>query len=378
MRARSAIIDTLGAHGGLHYYVHDQADALVAAGHEVIVYSAPAKTDKAGHYSKVTTFTNIFGDGPKLLRGLRLGVQLVTAIVGSRARGCRVCIFHIFKGDAFELMSVVVTRALGMRAICIIHDVERLDRSSGVRLMAVVMRLANQLVVHNEFSRQTLLGHHPEMAAKTAIVPHGNYVSQFSRLPSKEEARQQLGLSQDRFTMLFFGNPRREKGLDLLLHALSLRGAKLKITLVVAGKMKVDEAARVRAFLRDNDLEDMVRLDVGHVEDELVAPYFRAADVVVLPYLRVYESGVALMAMTLERPVLASDLPPLAEAVGRDGQRGSLFRAGDASSLAEQIDSVCLHAEELAIKGVAAAAFARNERDWARSGRLLSELLGRQ
>jgi D-inositol-3-phosphate glycosyltransferase len=378
MASSIAIIDPLGAHGGHHYYVHDQANALVAAGHPVAVFSAPAETDASGKYEKIVAFAGTYGDGSKLWRGASLAWQLVTSVVRARAKGCDTCIFHIFKGDVFELLGVGTARALGMRVLSVVHDVERLDRATGPGLMGPLVRLTNTVVVHNVFSRDTLLASRPELASKTAIVPHGNYASQFGVLPSRDEARQLLDIPREDLVMLFFGNPRKEKGLEPLLEALALSVKHAPVKLIVAGKMKPEDVTRIQDVLKSSGLEAMVRLDIGHVRDSLVAPYFRAADVIVLPYLRVYESGVAIMAMTLGRPVLASDLPPLLEVVGSASERGYLFKAGDVQGLAEQISAIASHPESIGSKGDAAASFARKERDWSISGKLTSELLSRQ
>ena len=377
MTSSIAIIDPLGAHGGHHYYVHDQANALVAAGHRVSVFSAPAETDASGRYQKIVAFAGTYGNANKLWRGAALAWQLVTSVVEARERGIDTCIFHLFKGDVFELLGVGAARALGMRVLGIVHDVERLDRAAGPSLMGPLVKLTNTVVVHNVFSRDTLLANRPELARKTAIVPHGNYASQFAALPSREEARQLLDIPREDLVMLFFGNPRKEKGLDLLLEALALSAKHARVKLLVAGKMKPDDVRRTQDILKANGLEAMVRLDIGHVRDTLVAPYFRAADVVVLPYRRIYESGVAIMAMTLGRPVLASDLPPLVEVVGSASERGYLFKAGDVEALVEQISNIASHPELLGPKGEAAASFARKERDWATSGQLTSALLRR-
>jgi D-inositol-3-phosphate glycosyltransferase len=370
-----AIIDSLGAHGGLHYYVHDQANALESLGHQMSVFALPASTDTRARYRKFDSFTGVYGSDNKLLRGIRLVWNLTSSILRSRAKKIPFVIFHIFKGNVAELYAVTLSRLLGMKTICVIHDIERLDTSAAVSLMSKICQNSNRLLVHNDFSESILLEKDPTLKSKTVIVPHGNYISQFSELPSSQQARATLNLPSDRFVLLFFGNPRHEKGLHILLEALTEAGQRDRVLLVIAGKLKPDMLEATTAYVKTHHLESSVRIDAGHVSDELVASYFRAADIVVLPYLRVYESGVALMSMTLGRPVIASELPPLVDAVGADGERGYLFPAGQSQKLAEQIDAAMQDSSGLQAKGLAAGEFARLERDWRRSAELTSAAL---
>jgi glycosyltransferase involved in cell wall biosynthesis len=61
--------------------------------------------------------------------------------------------------------------------------------------------------------------------------------------------------------------------------------------------------------------------------------WFLAADCIVLPYERIYQSGVALQAMSRKVPVLMSDLPAHAE-WHHEGADATLFQAGDSVDLA--------------------------------------------
>jgi D-inositol-3-phosphate glycosyltransferase len=372
-----AIIDTLGSHGGMHYYVHDQANALVEVGHRVLVFSSPASTDAKARYQKIAGFERVFGNDPKVVRGARLAWGVLKSLARAKREGASSVIFHIFKGDVFEYIGTAAAYLLNIQPVCIVHDVERLDRKVRHSLMKRICQMSFRLIVHNTFSRSVLLTQWPEFSDKTAIVPHGNYTSQFADLPSTKSARATLDLPSDRFVLLFFGNPRHEKGLHILLEALAQARSKERLLLVIAGKLKPDMLKATTDYVKAHDLQASVRIDAGHVSDELVASYFRAADIVVLPYLRVYESGVALMAMTLGRPVIASELPPLVDAVGTNGERGYLFPAGNPQKLAEQIDAALQDDARLQAKGIAAGDFARQERDWRRSAELTSAALRR-
>lgn len=371
-----AVVDAIGAHGGMHYYTDNQATALVAAGNPVTVYSLPASTDVDAVYAKMQTFTRIYGKDSKALRGFRLLRDSLTSLVSARRRGARVLIYHLFKMDRFDRTIFIVGKRLGLRTIAIVHDVERLDQPGGNGNLRSIAENCDLMVVHNTFSQDALRRVLGGIPADVAVIPSGNYIAQFPKPPSMAEARAELGLPADRTIVLFFGNPRREKGLHVLLQALLPHRDATNLLVLVAGKMKADEEVEYRDFVQAHDLGERVRFDIGHVPDAALPSYYRAADIVALPYLRIYESAVALMAMSLGRPVVASDLPPLRQVVGHD-RRGMLFPAGDSAALSERLGEIARAPERLNELAGNAAEYAAFERSWTVTGSRLSEAASR-
>lgn len=366
-----AIIETIGSHGGMHYYTDNQAHALVNQGHATTLYSLPASTDAGARYRKVDTFKAIYGSDPKAIRGLRLIRDLTTSLLSAKASGAKVCIFHLFKMDVFELYAVRLCKLLGMKSMAIVHDVARLDQPNQRPQLARIAASCDLLIAHNGFSQTALLAALDGAPANVAVVPSGNFIAQFPNPPSKAQARERLGLPQDKLVILFFGNPRREKGLHVLLEALMAHRDDTRLLLLVAGKMKPEEEAEYRAFANQHGLNDRIRFDIGHVDDADAPAYYRAPDIVALPYLRIYESGVALMAMSLERPVLASDLPPMRDVIGDDA-RGLLFAASDVQALSARIADVLANPTQLIDLATNAGIYAAQERSWTVTGRVLS------
>lgn len=109
-------------------------------------------------------------------------------------------------------------------------------------------------------------------------------------------------------------------------------------------------------------LGSLLRIDVGLIPDDAAMDYYRAADVVVVPYRQVYESGVAITAATCARAVLASDLPPLLEAT-ENGRLGLHFRSGDSKDLACAMKRALSIRDELDDLGAQTREKALRERD---------------
>jgi D-inositol-3-phosphate glycosyltransferase len=144
--------------------------------------------------------------------------------------------------------------------------------------------------------------------------PHPLY-DNYGATISKVDAMRRLNLSQDYSYLLFFGFIRAYKGLDLLLEAFAdkqLRNRKLK--LIVAGEFYDDEAPYKQQIEKLGITDDVILYDRFINEDE-VAPFFCAADLVVQPYRNATQSGVTQVAYHFDKPMLVTDVGGLSEIV---------------------------------------------------------------
>jgi glycosyltransferase involved in cell wall biosynthesis len=119
---------------------------------------------------------------------------------------------------------------------------------------------------------------------------------------------------------LFFGNVRPYKNVPLLIEAFrAVSHAQRDVQLVIAGQpgrmMEVDELQRLAAA------DSRVRLALEFIPDEKVPLYMGAADVVVLPFNSILNSGSVFLALSFNRAVLAPRLGALPEIQHRLGSR---------------------------------------------------------
>ena len=75
-----------------------------------------------------------------------------------------------------------------------------------------------------------------------------------------------------------------------------------------------------------------------HVPDAETELYFKAADVLVLPYTQVFQSGVIFLGYSFGLPAIVADVGSLKEGI-IEGETGFIFRPRDSSDLASKIDS---------------------------------------
>jgi GT2 family glycosyltransferase len=130
-----------------------------------------------------------------------------------------------------------------------------------------------------------------------ATIVHGHYRDWFARYPREP---QQPG----RFA--YFGLIRTYKAVDTLLRAFTgIPADRNDVSLVVGGKPSSQE-------LRD-ELESLaapdprVSLKLEFLPDETLVAVASAAELIVLPYREMHNSGGVLAALSLDRPVLSPD-----------------------------------------------------------------------
>jgi glycosyltransferase involved in cell wall biosynthesis len=71
---------------------------------------------------------------------------------------------------------------------------------------------------------------------------------------------------------------------------------------------------------------------IEYVPDETTELYFKAADVSVLPYTHVFQSGVLFLGYSFGLPAIAADVGTLKEDI-IEGDTGFIFKARDSSDL---------------------------------------------
>jgi glycosyltransferase involved in cell wall biosynthesis len=187
--------------------------------------------------------------------------------------------------------------------------------------------------------RSELVSDFAVTADKVSVIPFGINNTAPNTALTSVEAKRRLGVSSDDKTILFFGNIAPYKGLEYLVAAfaeLSRRDSNYR--LVIAGRPKGSESYwnRLRETILRNGLRERVTERIEYVPDDQTELYFKAADVLVLPYTRVFQSGVLFLGYSFGLPAVAADIGTLkAEII--EGKTGFVFKPQDSSDLARVI-----------------------------------------
>jgi len=258
-------------------------------------------------------------------------------------------VFHILWNNKFEYfdrtMLMLYYRMLGKKIVFTAHNVNAAKRDlvdSWVNRLTlrVQYRLAHRIFIHTEKMRQELMDEFGVASSRIILIPFGinNAVPNTDLTPS--EAKTRLGLLDKEQAILFFGRITPYKGLEYLIDASRKLWAKgSKCRLIIAGR--VDRCEKYWEAIRQDIQREVesarIILKADYIPDEETEVYFKAADVLILPYKEIYQSGVLFLAHSFGLPVIASDVGSLKDDIV-EGKTGFLFHPEDSSDLARALD----------------------------------------
>lgn len=159
----------------------------------------------------------------------------------------------------------------------------------------------------------------------------------YDHYPAKidhQQAIQQLGLSQEKKTLLFFGLIRSYKGLDLLIEAMGLLDDNYQ--LIIAGEC-YGPFSSYQQLIDLSKHKDNIKILEHYIPDEMVSLLFSASDVLVLPYRAATQSGVVAVAYQLETPIIATNVGSLGSSIC-NSKTGVVVADVDATAIAKGIE----------------------------------------
>lgn len=293
---------------------------------------------------------NLRGDGnlrasllKKIRRVLIYYVRLLLYAATARPK-----IFHILWNSKFELFDrtilMVFYRLLGKKIALTAHNVNAGERDGAdgfinrVSLRAQY-RLCDAIFAHTNKMKAQLVSDFGVADEKIFLIPFGinNAVPQTEL--NRENARQRLGLQAEHKVILFFGNVAPYKGLHYLVEAFeSIAMEETQARLVIAGRPKgpPEYWKRICADLENKPWRGRVSQTMDFIPDSDIEIYFKAADVLVMPYVHIFQSGILFLAYSFGLPVIATDVGSLKEDIV-EGQTGFTCQPENGAALAECI-----------------------------------------
>ncbi|HET6908588.1 MAG TPA: glycosyltransferase family 4 protein [Mycobacteriales bacterium] len=212
------------------------------------------------------------------------------------------------------LESLALSKARGARIVWTAHNVrshvQRRPRAER-RYTAAFDHLVDGWIALSDSSAALVTAAHPALANTPFVVtPHGHYRGAYPDTLTRAAARDHLGLDAHHRVALLLGLIRRYKGADRLIEVFG-ELTEANFRLLVAGRC--DEPDLARQLQRAASDDPRVTLRLESVADDDLQLWLRAADVAVLPYRAVLNSGSALLALTYDVPVLAPGVGSLVE-----------------------------------------------------------------
>lgn len=259
-------------------------------------------------------------------------------------------IFHILWNYKFRMFDrtlfLIFCKLLGKRLVFTAHNVNKGERDGtdsflNQKSLRIQYRLVDHILVHTSKMKEQLVQMFGVQDEKITVVPFGTYDMVPQSALTAAEARQRLGLSSANQTILFFGHIAPYKGIDLLVSAFARIAAQNKGSrLVIAGgpmKESEEQWEQVQKVIENSPMRDQVLQHDQFIDDHDIEMYFKAADVLVLPYTHIFQSGVLFMSYTFGLPVIATDIGSFSRDI-LEGFTGYLCRPNDPNHLADVIE----------------------------------------
>ena len=262
-----------------------------------------------------------------------------------------------FPFEAFFLRQMR-RRGLVLTQIC--HEFELREQEGSfsfliLRAYADIYRNFSAMFFHAKENRDKFLSLFPFVQKeKTHIIPHGNsgwLLKYFSQRYDWEALRKKYGVKRGQPVILFFGLLSPSKGIDDLIEAFALVRQSCDAKLLIAGyptkHINMDE---LKAKVAHLNLAEHIALDPRYIPLEEVGALKGLATVAVYPYRSSTQSGALQVAYTFGRPVVATSVGGLPEAI-EHGRSGFLVQACSPPDLANGILKLVTNPELTKVMG---------------------------
>jgi len=335
--------------GGERHYIVSLATELLTKGIALDVIGSDDLDGPEFHNKPRLNFLNLRGNqqpdvslAAKVSRILKYYAALIRYAAKSKSG-----IFHILWNNKFETLDrtllMLYYRFLGKRVVLTAHNVNAARRDSHDMLLnrltlRIQYQLADHIFVHTEKMKRELIEGFGAGAARITVIPHGINTAVPSSSLTSIQAKRRLGIRDDQRTILFFGRITPYKGLEYLISAFGmLRGGDYR--LIIAGRPDRCEEywSSIEKLIREDLKGGRVVLRSEFIPDDETEIYFKAADVLVLPYRDIFQSGVLLLGYSFGLPALVADVGSLKEEIA-EGKTGFVFRPEDPVDLAKAIE----------------------------------------
>jgi len=248
-----------------------------------------------------------------------------------------------------------------------VHDTKPFHGAPSSRFQLIGLKSAfkcfDHYIVHTQYSKDALINRLMLSEERVSVIPHGVF-AYYRELVNDSEKPLQFPQLGGKKRILYIGVLKPYKGVDILLEAFARLPARLikETVLQIVGypKMPVEP---LQELAHDLGIEDRVFWDLRFVDEKEVASYFSQADIVVLPYRRIDQSGVLMTALAFGKPIVASRVGGFAEVL-KDGVHGFLVDPGDVEALAQALARLLADDELRARMGKAVQELASGELSW--------------
>jgi D-inositol-3-phosphate glycosyltransferase len=257
-------------------------------------------------------------------------------------------IFHIQWENSISLFDrtvlILYYKLFGKKLVHTAHNINkdaRDNRATFLRRISLktMYHLMDCIIVHTQKMKEELCSFFHVSPEKVVVIAHGINNRIPRRGVSQKEARGKLGIELTAHAILFFGQIDEYKGVEKLIDAASLLVRENPaVVLMIAGKPKrqMTYATQLKSQAANILPKSNVLFRLQFIPVDEVETYFAAADCLVLPYKRIYQSGVIFLAYRFGLPIIATDVGSFREDI-IDGVTGFICKPDNAEDITEKL-----------------------------------------
>lgn len=286
---------------------------------------------------------NIYRKARRSIRGIRLIIEWIRLVIFLIKSHPDIIQFGKIEFP-FEAIFLGSLKRNGLRLSQICHEFELREQGSNPlinlsnRLYRWVYDTFAIILFHGESNQQRFLSLFNVPKSRLHNIEHGNeqlFLAKKSAQVTPVQLRERYGVAPDAPVVLFFGNLMPSKGVpDLLKGFAQVRHNASNAHLIIAGNpSKFIDMDELKKLASDLDIQRATTFDTRYVPMEEVAALMEMSTVVVYPYLNSTQSGALQVAYTFGKPVIATNVGGLPEAV-EDGKSGFIIPPASPDDLA--------------------------------------------
>jgi len=184
------------------------------------------------------------------------------------------------------------------------HGMSEDDRAGYNPIFTKALTLFDHYVVHTEKTKEEVISSFKIRGEKVSLIYHGVF-------KPKGVVFERKTWDENNVHLIMYGSQNWYKGTDVFVEALSLlpNNIKKRIQVTICGSTDHDISSKCRAINAGCDIDWMSY----YIEDDLLYQKISEADIIFLPYRRISQSGVLLLALATKRLIVTSNLPTFKE-----------------------------------------------------------------
>jgi len=358
-------------------YDHHLCEGLADIDWEVKLFTSGKTNWTPENYERIRTFYPITEGrvGDVLAGKIRMLAKGMEHIIGmsqlvNRLNRWNPDIIH-FQWFPLPVVDVPLVRLLGNIAptVLTVHDSTPFQGAATSRFQQVLAEKSPQavdkVVVHTEETKAKLANASTPQE-EISVIPHG-----VIRYPVTDHLPTD---NADKTTVLFFGNVKPYKGVDVLIDAVARLPTEVRqnLQVVIAGRPH-GAADELKQRASEKGVTNSITWEFGFIEHGRVGTYFQRSDIVVFPYRHIDQSGALMTALPFGKPVIATKVGGFKDIL-TDGVHGRLVPPDDADALSSAMTELLRDENQRAEMGDAVADLADSTYSWRRLAEMTTDL----